>query len=251
MSSRHAPALVALLVLVGLGLVGLAGIAWLATSDVPAAQATPVQGAPAPRPAETAQLTPPPVETTPEVVVEPPPPPHRLACLSAADRSPVRGVQLYVEAKPVAGPSNEAGLLEVAPTVGSNRLQAWAPGWGPTRLPNRRPLPDEVLLEPATSGVQVWVRSTDPAARITRTRLVRQGTPTRPDQPWAPRLRLQGRLSASAAQLPAGRYHLYLWLARDSRAPRAVPHQEIELVAGRTITVEIDADAPREGDSDR
>jgi hypothetical protein len=240
------------LALLGLGVVALTVLAGLGSNPPRATPAAPPAGTPAPVVTPRADLVTPTTaqqEAVPQQD-EPTLRSQRVRCLSALDRSPVQGVQLYVEARPVAGPSLADGRLEVPGTVRSNRLEAWAPGWGPTRLPFGRPLPDEILLEPATAAVQVWVTSSDPGLRIVRTRLVQQGSFTREDEPWVPRLERQGVLSARAARLAPGSYHVYVWVAKDRDAPRALPRQEVELEAGRTISVQIDADAPREGERD-
>jgi len=228
---------------------GLLGLAWLRTGEALTPPAVPRTGsAPLARP-PAPELIAPPAQGPPQVV-ERPSGVHRLLCLSAVDRSPLAGVSLYQETEAVAGPSAQDGVLEVPGSAPSPQLWIWAPGWGPARLPGSGPLPAEVVLEPATAGIQLRVTSTDPAARITRTRLIPLGTPLQEGQPWAPRLSTDGALSARGSLLPAGSYHLYVWVVGAQRAPRALPRQEIELEPGRTLTVELTADAQREGDQD-
>jgi len=249
----RAPRIVLLaLGLLGLGLIALSTLAGLGSRPEAAAAAVPSGEGPATtdRGEGTDRVQPTrPRESSLEVVERPAPAPRHLMCRSAADGSPVGGVQLYLHGRVVAGPSEADGKLTVPEEVRPYGLEAWAPGWAPTRLPARPPLPAELALEPATASLQVVVTSADPSLRIARTRLVPASSVARGDQPWTPRLQTQGPLVAGASQLPAGRYHVYVWaLAADRRAPRALPRQEVELELGRTRTLEIDADAPREGE---
>ena len=168
--------------------------------------------------------------------------PGMLAALGARP-PPAAGVRLYSKDGPIAGPSDSKGWIEVPDAPIGGIWTAWAPGWAAQRVGSRPPFPDEVLLEPAAAGLRVSVRSSDPAAQIVRTRLVAIGRPGTPEEPWAPRLEIQRPLGAGSGQLPPGPYDVYVWITRDNAAPRILPRQRVELEQGRTLDLDLDADA--------
>jgi len=171
----------------------------------------------------------------------------RVLCLSAANRTPVPGVQLYQGLKSIAGPTADDGVLSIEePGFGKRTL--WAAGWVP-QVHHSPALPAEVLMVRADAALEVRLINFSGDHRVLRTLLQPRNLSVPVEGSWMPVLS-QAELDTLVVQGTApGAYDLYVWITYEYASPKAYHRVGIELTAGEQLTVEIDINAPLDGSS--
>lgn len=175
-----------------------------------------------------------PIESAPEEV------PLTLVCRRLSDRSLLAGISLYVEGRPVAGPSGDDGALQVV-RDGRQPLVLWAEGWRPVFVRAVEPTPAAVLFEPADAGLEVEVGGLRANEEIVRSLLQPHEFPATGESLWDPSLAPAGFDRLAARQLPPGTYDLYVWVQRRPEAPRVLSEKAVQLDSGRTTRVRLDS----------
>jgi len=170
----------------------------------------------------------------------------RLVCLRAADRRPVAGVSLFVQERRVAGPTEDDGVLDLEEAP--REACVWGPGWTPVFLPRGRPLPAEVLLEPADAALAVRLENLALDRRVVRTLLQPTGWHATGQAVWEPELVLTGPDRLMARGVPPGAYDVYVWTGAAGDAADGIGPVRVELLAGRTTDLVFDATVLPEDD---
>jgi len=162
-----------------------------------------------------------------------------VTCLSARDRRPIAGIQLYTAEGPVGAPSAADGSLALDERA-TQRRTAWCEGWGPISIAAGSPVPAELLFEPADGAIEVRLTPFGPQDRVVRTLLQPHGRPATGDALWDPVLEPRGMGILVAERVPPDEYDVYVWVAAGGAGPRPAAARAVRVEPGSRQRVDLE-----------
>ena len=179
--------------------------------------------------------------------------PQTILCLSDPEGIGLAGVQAYLVGEPVAGPSDQDGVLILpgpeleSPLHPWDKLTFWIEGHLPVSI-RVEDIPSEVRLRAVRTGLEVRLINGSSQHTLLRSLLQPRGADGLAGAPWIPSLEGRAPDLWVAQDAPPGQYDLYLWVTYPNGAVRSFSQVAFEIELDRTTKLTFDLARPLDQD---